>query len=176
MTLYKTSDEILLFLVKNATRDPFRPVEPPDPPEDENGEPYDPLRDLLLRLSGSHRYTVPVKDFEALVGEPYSFEKHLRAIHEAGHLRFEVPEPDGFYDTEEYREVFDKTIGLVTDYNKPERPSFVAFRFRCPRHDFLSDLNMIQANARKLGLVRVGYLILEVERLRAEVERLKAGV
>jgi hypothetical protein len=149
----KTSDEILLFLVKNAEADAFLPVKPPV--NAELMEWYRPLHDLLLRLCGATRYQVPQKDFEAFVGEPYSFEKHIRPLHDAGHIRCSgIAKPGEFYDSPAYRKAFDHASGLVCDYSIEGRPSWIAFKFRGDDDDFLKELDAVWENADELGLVQ----------------------
>jgi len=151
----KNSDEILCFLTRNSKREVYFPLDGLDIQDDfGNKKPLDKERrlyDLLLRLSGKTQYKVPFEDFEAFLGEPYSFEKHLRPLYEDGTLYFVgIPKPDSIYDSPSYRKIFDPTWGLVCDYSQPERPKYV--RFTIGEDDFLSRFGEILKNAEELGL------------------------
>lgn len=155
----RTPDEILCFLIRNAKADPFLPVDGTEPDGDneewkKSNKPQR-LRDLLLRLSGTTRYATPLAAFEAFLEESYSFERHLRPLHEEGALRFQIAEPGSFYDTPKYREIFDKSNGLVKDYDTPGLPSYVVFHVGGD-NPFLSMYQEIIQNAVELGLLRKG--------------------
>lgn len=155
-----TSDEILLFLIKNAVMDPFLPVEHLTAQQRADGCPETlPLHDLLLRLSGPPRYRVPLPLFEEFVGEKYNFETHIRPLHEAGHIRCNgIAEEGTFYGTPRYRELFAATSGLVSDYSTTERPTWVAFHIRASEKAFLTTFTQVLENAQTLGLRGRGML------------------
>jgi len=147
----KTSDEILLFLVKNSTPEyyvyPVSAMETyVDPPKKKTKKQK--RNEVLLRLSGTTRYLCESKKLEEFLGEEINFEKHLRALHEDGTLVFNgIAEKDSFYDSEKYREIFAKSNGQVKDYESGI--SYVAFHYR--ENDFLGDYKNIVKNVDELG-------------------------
>src|ERR1035437_11128868 len=122
----RTIDETILFLVKHATSDKFLPVNP----KSEAG--VRPLADLLLRLCGVTRYTVPLEDFEAFTSEPFDFERHLRAVHEEGTISFGIPASGSYYDSDKYRKISCKVNGCVGNKDC----LWIAFYIRATRDDF----------------------------------------
>lgn len=120
-----TENDIIAFLIRNATPEAYLPVESPSEGDFDDHEPY--IKKVLLRLAGVTRYTVPLQAFEAFMGEPYSFESHLRAIHDSGALNFAVAKAGDFYDTPKYRKSFDRSNGLVCNYDVPGRPCWIVF-------------------------------------------------
>lgn len=143
----KTANQILLYLVKTAK--PQRFVPSPDSDEIEGlDEPDEPLQDLLVQLSGVTSYTVRLSDFQAFLGEAYSFEKHIRKLHEAGHIHCpEIPEPGDVYDAPQYRKLFDASWGVeAAEDHDVAGPSFV-FQFNTDDED-LSRVEPVLAYAR----------------------------
>ncbi|CAB4196702.1 hypothetical protein UFOVP1290_222 [uncultured Caudovirales phage] len=156
----KSSDQILLFLVKNSTpeyhstwgdsmhktyieRDKYTPNKKKRSKKEK-------LHDLLLRLSGTTRYICESKKLEKFLGEKISFEKHLRKLHEDGILCFDgVPEKGDFYDTPNYRVIFDNATGQIGDYKLNK--SWVAFSYR--EDKVLDDFADILKDAEDLGLL-----------------------
>lgn len=123
----RTVDETILFLIRAAKPGGYVKVYRSDDPEMEKftprlrGRPTAAkvrrfLYDTISHVCQEGTYLVEKGAFEQFTGEPYSFEAHLRATHEAGPVRFQVAEPGSFYDTPTYRKVFDHTNGLVEDY------------------------------------------------------------
>jgi hypothetical protein len=146
----KTSDEILLFLVKNSRPEYYvYPVSGVktylDPPKKKTKK--EKRNDVLLRLSGTTRYLCESKKLEEFLGEEIDFEKHLRQLHDDGILNFGVAEKDSFYDSEKYRKIFAKSNGQIKDYKS--LISHVAFHYR--ENDFLGDYKNIVENADELG-------------------------
>jgi len=147
----KTSDEILLFLVKNSRPEYYvYPVEgmktyltkPSKKTKKEK------RNEVLLRLSGTNRYLCESKKLEEFLGEEIDFEKHLRPLHEEKVLCFDgIAEKNSFYDSEKYRENFAKSNGQINDYKS--KISYVAFHYG--ENDFLLDYTNIVKNADELG-------------------------
>lgn len=118
-----TDNDIIAFLIRNATADKYLPVDL----SERNGFDDGVLPQVLLRLSGVTRYTVPLPLFvEFMGGEPYSFEKHLRSVHDSGALQFRVAKAGDFYDSPEYRKASDHVRGLVSG-SEPGHPCCIAF-------------------------------------------------
>lgn len=143
----KTPDEVLVFLIRNATPDAFLPV---TPPRVEGSPPVYPLHDLLLRLTPVTRYRVPLPDFEAFLGERYSFEKHCRALQDDGTLEFGVADPGTHYDSPTYRAAFDHSNGLCSDHKAGK--TWVKFLVRTHKNEFLERFRGVLQNAQDLGL------------------------
>ena len=115
------------------------------------------LLNLLLSLSGVTRYLCPEEKLAMYLGEPVSFEKHLRPLMEEGTLYFAgVPDPGGYFDSLSYREAFDHSTGRIADYSggKEPWPTWIAFWYR--ENDFLKDVRNIEEDAVKLGLLPKG--------------------
>ena len=155
----KSVAEIILFLIENAIPDPYVPV---TRAEFQGGEgdsawkeprtPRNIMKKVVLRLSGARRFTVPLKDFEAFMGEPYDFEAHLRQVHEHGRITFQVEDPGGFYDTPSYREAFKHANGLVRDYkNGKNGISYLAFYICEDKKSFLEEHRQALMNLEDLG-------------------------
>jgi hypothetical protein len=142
------SDQILLFLVKNSV--PEYHIYPVTKQEAKTK--IQRLNSLLMRLSGSTRYTCESSKLKEFLGEEINFEKHLRPLYEAGILYFSgVPDVGSFYDAPVYRDNFRHSMGQIRDYNS--NISYVAFWYR--ENDFLNDLKNIEENAEELGLYKV---------------------
>lgn len=142
----KTKDEILLFLVRNSTPEYHDFPVSTGTRHRSKGER---LNTLLLRLSGTTRYKCPTEKLEAFLGEPVSFERHLRPLYEEGTLYFSgIPKPGDLYDSPSYRENFDASQGQVKDYSTGQ--SWVAFWYR--ENDFLKHNEQIMEDAEALGL------------------------
>ena len=145
----RTSDEILVFLIRNSA------PEYHEHPVSGDGDvaertPAERLEALLLRVSGTTRYKCPVESLEAFLGESVSFERHLRPLHESGALHFNgVPEAGSYFDKLRYRGARDGVTGRVTDY--ATRREWVAFHVR--GNDFLAHHKQIVDDARNLGLL-----------------------
>lgn len=148
MPVTRTNDEILCFLVRNAVPDKFIPTDGMEGP----GKP-ERLRQLLLRLSGPTRYTVPLDLFEEFIGEKFSFERHLRPLHESNALRFRVAKSGSNYDSPEYREIFDHTNGLVQASDPPGQTARIAF-YIGGQDDFITTYQEVVKNAVELGLLK----------------------
>lgn len=148
----KTSDEILLFLVKNSVPQ-YHSIKI-SPTKDWQDTPKKKSRkekrdDLLLSLSGTTRYFCPSKALEDFLEEEIDFEKHLRKLYEDGFLYFKgVAEPGSHYDSPKYREIFAKNTGQVKDYST--NISYVAFHYR--EDKFLEDYNNIIETAEELKI------------------------
>jgi len=150
----KTSDDILLFLVKNSKPEYHeypvegKPLQQGDRPLTKDQKLYD----LLLSVSGTTRYLCPLDQFEDFLGEEYSFEKHLRPLYESGTLYFAgIPSNGDFYDSKEYRKAFSASTGIVcSDYKNKTR--WVAFHYR--ENEFLSNMDKLVENALKLGVLK----------------------
>lgn len=147
----KTADQILLYLVKTAKPEQFIP--PPDSAGLGLEEPDEPLQDLLVQLSGTTQYAVRLSDFQAFLGEAYSFQKHIRKLHEAGHIHcFEIPEPGDVYDAPRYRKLFDASWGVVAAADHDGAgPSFV-FQFNTDDDEDLNRADLVLAYAREQRL------------------------
>ena len=144
----RTTDEILCFLVRNSA------PEYHDFPVSESHVPRtlaERLQALLLRCSGTTRYRCPTPLLEEFLGEPVSFERHLRPLMESGALHFNgVAEPGSFYDSPSYREIFDHSTGRIKNYKTGE--SWVSFYYR--ENKFLDHHDQLEADAASLGLYR----------------------
>lgn len=153
----KSSDQILLFLVKNSvpeyhiyTVSHMHDVSKSFAPNQKRKSKKEKLEDLLLSLSGTNRYICDSEKLEEFLGEKISFEKHLRKIHDAGILDFNgVPEKGSFYDSPNYRKNADHTNGQVYDYKIKKK--WVAFHYK--KNDFLNDYCKILEDAKDLGLL-----------------------
>jgi len=149
----KTSDEILLFLVKNSV--PQYYIYPVDQIDDSNNlskkkSKKKILEEILLRVSGTTRYLCETHRLEKFLEEKVSFEKHLRPLFEAGILFFSgVPKKGDFYDSESYRKIFDGSTGQVRDYKN--KIDYICFHYR--ENDFLKDYQNIKNNAHDLKLL-----------------------
>ncbi len=148
----KTSDEILLFLVKNSLPEyfvfPVSLVDVSDQSKKKSKRKR--LEELLLRLSGTNRYLCETNKLKKFLGEKVSFKKHLRQLHEEGILHFNgVPEAGSFYDSDGYRKAFDHATGQIRDYNK--KISYVCFHYR--EDKYLEDYQNIKNNAYDLKLL-----------------------
>jgi hypothetical protein len=143
----KSSDEILLFLVKNSMPEYYKfPVS--DEPNTNHIWERSPLEKILLRLSGNMRFLCPLKKFEEFVGESYSFEKHLCALHEQEILFITGISFDEVHGT--YQKSLDSTTGLIKNYETGIR--YIAFHYR--ENNFLEDFDNILDDAKKLGLLK----------------------
>jgi hypothetical protein len=144
----RSLDEILLFLVKNSTPEYHEfPVSSRGALEGESKDEL--LKQLLLALSGTTRYLCPEKALREFLGEPISFERHLRPFHRKGILFFDdCPEKGSFYDSKKYRDLFDGSSGRVQDPGS--KKTWVAFHYR--ENDFLEHVEQIEKDAFKLGL------------------------
>ena len=142
----RTNDEILLFLVRNSRPEYRAIVVPKKPPRKRSKRLYD----ALLNLSGMPRYNCPTKKFEKFLGEPVSFERHLRPLHEEGTLRFQIASPGDYYDSPKYRRAFDASNGQTHDYRRGI--SYVTFQYRTKENDFLRHHDRLLRAARKLDL------------------------
>lgn len=143
----KTPDEVLVFLIRNATPDAFQPVTAPSV---EGSPPVYPLHDLLLRLTPVTRYRVPLPDFEVFLGEKFSFERHLRSLQDDGTLEFGVADPGTFYDSPTYRAAFDHCNGLCSEHKAGK--IWVKFLVRTHKNEFLERFRGVLQNAQDLGL------------------------
>lgn len=148
----KTSDEILLFLVKNSKPEyhlHFLEDSEVSPKRTRNQK----LMDLLLNLSGTTRFLCETSKLQEFLGEKVHFEKHLRPLQTEGTLHFDGTSLDdpGPYNTPEYREVFAHTRGQIEDYET--NVSYVAFHYR--ENDFLQDYRNVATQAVNLGIVKV---------------------
>lgn len=148
----KTTDEILLFLVKNSMPEYYVfPISDMkdylDPPKKKSKK--EKRNELLLRLSGTNRYLCESSKLKTFIEEEINFEKHFRPLHENGILYFNgVPPKNSFYDTEKYKEIFSKSTGQIKDYESDI--SYVAFHYR--ENKFLEDYGNIVKNADELKL------------------------
>ena len=142
----KTSDEILLFLVKNSKPEyHVHFIDSPKPTRNQK------LMDLLLNLSGTTRFLCETSKLQEFLGEKVHFEKHLRPLQTEGTLYFDGGNMDtGPYSTPEYREVFAHTRGQIKDYET--NVSYVAFHYR--ENNFLQDYRNIVTQAVNLGIVK----------------------
>jgi hypothetical protein len=149
----KTSDEILLFLVKNSKPEYYIfPVDEMDtshnPPKKKSKKQK--LKEVLLRLSGVNRYVCETDKLENFLNEKVDFEKHLRQFHEEGILYFNgIPKPGDYYDSPEYRKVFAATRGQIRNYET--KTSYVCFYYR--ENNFLEDYHNIKNNAYDIKLL-----------------------
>ena len=141
-----TSDDILLFLVKNSKPQNFIPVDvKPSNKKKQN------LLDLFLRLSGTTTYKCSSKSLEDFLGEKIDFEKHLRPLYENKILYFSgVSEKGSYYDTPEYREAFKYSTGQTKNYDTGE--SFISFHYA--ENDFLKEYYEIVENAIELNIIK----------------------
>lgn len=148
----KTSDEILVFLVKNSLPEYYiYPVDPinnlMDPPKNKTRK--EKRNELLLRVSGTNRYCCESKKLEKFLGEEVNFDKHLRKLHEDKVLYFSgVPQDGSDLDSKEYRKIFAKSTGQIKDYKSGI--SYVAFHYK--ENNFLEDYNNIVKNADELKI------------------------
>jgi len=144
----KSPAEILLFLTIHSSPEYY---EYPLIKEDRRLPKTERLSALLLQCAGTTRYKCPSKSLEGFLGEPISFERHLRPLMELGALHFsDVDEPGSFYDSPSYRKAFDSTNGQVKDYKSGE--SWVAFHFR--ENNFLDHAETLEKEAESLGLFK----------------------
>jgi hypothetical protein len=148
----KTSDEILLFLVKNS-----EPVYFDDIWKIEDfikKKKQEILKQFILSLSSCTSYMCEIKKFEQFVGEPYNFEKHLRTLYEDGILFFPgVPrlnDEQNFYSQPKYIQIFSGTNGTVKNYNSGE----IHIKFYYRENSFLKHYKNIITYAEKLGLIK----------------------
>lgn len=146
----KTSDEILLFLVKNSKPE-YHVHFVEDPEDGPKRTRNQKLMDLLLNLSGTTRFLCETSKLQEFLGEKVHFEKHLRPLQTEGTLCFDNRNMDtGPYNTPEYREVFAHTRGQIKDYET--NVSYVAFHYR--ENNFLQDYRNIVTQAVNLGIVK----------------------
>lgn len=146
----RTTDEILCFLVRNSTPE-YHDFPVSEGPRGFPRTMAERLQTLLLRCSGTTRYRCPTPIFEEFLGEPVSFERHLRPLMESGALHFNgIAEPGSLYDTPSYRESGDHCRGQIGDYKTGE--SWVAFYYR--ENKFLDHHEQLEADAASLGLYR----------------------
>lgn len=150
----KTTDEILVFLVRNSHPEYHKyPITPEIAAKYHKTKPSK-WSALLLSASGTTRYLCPVKTLEEFLGETLSFEAHLRPLMADGTLFFSgVPAPGDIYDSPSYRKAFDHATGRVASYSGTDKgESWVAFHYR--EHDFLRHHDRLLDNAVSLGLLR----------------------
>jgi hypothetical protein len=100
------------------------------PVEVNQKEQMSPTHQVILRLCGHTRYTVPLNSFEEFVGEPYSFEKHLRHWYDSNTLNFNVPLKGELFDTGMYRKAFDQSNGIISDGASKYIAFYIGFKER----------------------------------------------
>ncbi len=66
-----------------------------------------------------------LKKFEAFLGEPYSFAKHLLPLIKSRMISCSGIADTGLYATKQYKNIFDTSLGCVKDYKTNE--DFVCF-------------------------------------------------
>jgi hypothetical protein len=145
----KTTKQILYYLLKHSKPE-YHEFPLSDEENDLNISKKKKIEDLFLRLSGTTRYICEEKKLEKYLGEPVSFEKHLRPLYENKILYFdEVPDKGDFYDSKEYRTAFDKTTGRIRDYKN--NIAYIAFHLK--ENNFLKHYKQILKDAKRLKII-----------------------